>query len=224
MADDDTRSLILAAALELLREQGQHALTVRAVATRAGCSTIGVYTWFGSKDGLIDAILAEGFAGFGDALATAPRPAGPLGRIRGQAMAYRTWALGHPAHYQVMFARQDPSHTPSNEAGAAALRAYEELHAGVMEARTRGELRTDDVEAVALTCWGLAHGLVSLELANPKPPELADQPDMDLRAFALAVDVLARGLAPAKPAPRATTPGRRTPAARATDARRTGAP
>ena len=62
MADDDTRAQILAAALAILGEEDQHALTVRRVAARAGCSTIGVYTWFGSKDGLVDAILAEGLS------------------------------------------------------------------------------------------------------------------------------------------------------------------
>ncbi len=194
MADDDTRAQILAAALAILGEEDQHALTVRRVAARAGCSTIGVYTWFGSKDGLVDAILAEGFASFGDALAQSRAIRGRMGRMRGMANAYRSWAITHPAHYQVMFGKPDPAHIPSAEAASAAMRAYEELHGGVVEAQRKGDLGTHDVDAVALACWGMVHGLVMLQLANPKPPALAKQSDVDTRAFTLAVDMMAKGL------------------------------
>ena len=194
MADDDTRTQILAAALAILGEEDQHALTVRRVAARAGCSTIGVYTWFGSKDGLVDAILADGFASFGAALAQSRSARGRMGRMRGMANAYRTWALTHPAHYQVMFGKPDPTHIPSVEAASAAMRAYEALHGGVVEAQRKGDLSTTDVDAVALACWGMVHGLVMLQLANPKPPSLAEQADVDSRAFTLAVDMMAKGL------------------------------
>ena len=194
MVEDDPRAQILAAALAILGEEDQHALTVRRVAARAGCSTIGVYTWFGSKDGLVDAILAEGFASFGHALAQSRSARGPIGRMRGMAYAYRTWALLHPAHYQVMFGKPDPAHVPSQEAAAAAMRAYEELHGGVIDAQRKGDLGTNDVDAVALACWGMVHGLVMLQLANQKPPSLTEQTDVDTRAFDLAVDMMAKGL------------------------------
>ena len=44
------------------------ALTVRNVAAAAGCSTTGVYTYFGGKDGLVDAIFVDGFEKFDAAL------------------------------------------------------------------------------------------------------------------------------------------------------------
>jgi AcrR family transcriptional regulator len=86
-ADDDTRARILDAALRLLADEGHAALTVRRVATEAGCSTIGVYTWFGGKDGLIDALWTEGFASFAAALRRAKPLHAPLGRAQAQAVA-----------------------------------------------------------------------------------------------------------------------------------------
>ena len=83
----DPRSAILEAALEILKAQGHEALTVRKVAERAGCSTIGVYTWFGGKDGLVDAILIDGFRAFAGALMKARRVSGPLGGLVAQAQA-----------------------------------------------------------------------------------------------------------------------------------------
>src|SRR3954453_21336417 len=92
----DTRQAIFDAAIAILRRHGAGALTVRSVATAAGCSTTGVYTWFGGKHGLVEAIFVDGFERFGAALD------GAAGATE-MAMVYRTWALANPTHYMVMF-------------------------------------------------------------------------------------------------------------------------
>lgn len=195
MTDDDTRSRILGAALDMLNRFGAAGLTVRAVASEAGCSTIGVYTHFGGKDGLIDAVLTDGFVSLERSLKRARPEHGPMGALRAQAVAYRRWALKHPQHYRVMFA--DPvDHRRSDEASAAGVRAYLMLNAAVAAAIADGGCRVDDVDAVTLACWGLVHGLVMLQLANPKPPKERDTKGLDERAFTLALDAFVRGFAP----------------------------
>ena len=52
---------ILAAASELFLEGGVRALSVRAMANRAGVSTIGIYSHFNGKQGILDALYIEGF-------------------------------------------------------------------------------------------------------------------------------------------------------------------
>jgi AcrR family transcriptional regulator len=193
-SDDASRHAILEAALSILTAQGHHALTVRRVASEAGCSTIGVYTWFGGKDGLVDALWIEAFSGFGEALRKArPRP-GPLGRLRAQAFAYRKWALSHPSHYQLLFFNVIPDHEPSAEALTAALGAYSVLLSAVEEGRDRLELRVHDMEAVAHVCWATVHGLVSLQLAQAAPPGRTETELFNKRAFELAIDMLMTGL------------------------------
>ncbi len=50
---EQTRAAIVAAALELFRERGYDAATMRAIAERAGVSTGNAYYYFGSKEELI---------------------------------------------------------------------------------------------------------------------------------------------------------------------------
>src|SRR3954454_19289256 len=97
----DSRQAILDAAIDILRRHGAGALTVRSVATAAGCSTTGVYTWFGSKNGLVEAIFVDGFRRFHDAQQAVLDGDDPS--LAALADAYRQWALANPTHYQVMF-------------------------------------------------------------------------------------------------------------------------
>ncbi|GAB2536279.1 TetR/AcrR family transcriptional regulator [Brachybacterium huguangmaarense] len=115
--DDDLRAELVAGATRALTDSGPAALSVRALAATAGTSTQAVYSLFGGKTGLIDAVLAEGFAqlgielamvdvlGAGDDAATdgGPDDAGVRGLVR-IATAYRSWALERPALYAAMFA------------------------------------------------------------------------------------------------------------------------
>ena len=56
------RRALLDAASRLLVEEGPQALSMRRVAAAAGCSTTVLYTLFGGKEGLADALYREGFA------------------------------------------------------------------------------------------------------------------------------------------------------------------
>ncbi len=192
--ESETRAAILSAALEILRNDGHQGLTVRAVATRAGCSTIGVYTWFGGKDGLVDALLIDGYRSFAEALTNAKRRKGVLGQLLGQGFAYRTWALAHPTQYRVLFMDAVPGHVPGEAARTEGTRAYIILHNEVVAALQRDELRHDDADAVALVVWGAVHGLVSIELAQVEPSALSEMRGLHTRSFELAMDALLRGL------------------------------
>ena len=52
---------ILEAASKLFLEGGSGALSVRAIAKQAGVSTIGIYSHFEGKQGILDALYIEGF-------------------------------------------------------------------------------------------------------------------------------------------------------------------
>ena len=55
----DVERELLAAAETVLVREGPGGLTVRAVATEAGLSHMGVYNHLGGKDGLIEALLTQ---------------------------------------------------------------------------------------------------------------------------------------------------------------------
>ncbi len=188
----EARAAILGAALEILRSEGHGSLTVRHVAQRAGCSTIGVYTWFGGKDGLVDALLIEGFESFDRALQKAKRTRSPGGGLVGQARAYREWALANATSYRVMFMQAVPGHEPSPEAAAAGLATFERLRAEVRREQLAGTIAEPDAEAVALMVWGLVHGLVSIEISQKHSP-LEGGAELHKRAYELSLQVAVAG-------------------------------
>lgn len=77
------RDVILDAAKRLLVGEGPGALTVRRISAEVGCSTKVIYTLFGGKDGLSEALWLEGFARFERRLLEVPAHDDPLARLHG---------------------------------------------------------------------------------------------------------------------------------------------
>ncbi len=159
----DTRQAILDAAIEILHHHGAGALTVRSVAAAAGCSTTGVYTWFGSKNGLVEAIFVDGFRRFHAAQQEVLDARGP--DLTALAEVYRDWALANPTHYQVMFQNAVPDFEPSEQARAVAWSTFDQL-VDAAEATRRARHIAIPVDELAHHLWATVHGYVSLELSG----------------------------------------------------------
>jgi AcrR family transcriptional regulator len=144
------RDQAVAAALALLEQHGEAAVTMRAIAERVGVKAPSLYKHFPDKADLETALVAEGLRGMGEAVAAAP--AG----LAGLAAAYRSWAVAHPHLYVLATGKPiDRERLPpgvEDNAAAPVLAA-----AGGDEHRARA-------------VWAAAHGLVSLELAGRFPP------------------------------------------------------
>ena len=67
----DNRSLILARALDLWAERGYDAVGVQEIVEAAGITKPTLYHYFGSKRGLLDALIEEKAAGLQEALTAA---------------------------------------------------------------------------------------------------------------------------------------------------------
>src|SRR5215207_1752375 len=90
---DALRRALLDAASGLLLEEGPGALTMRRVAGAVGCSTTVLYTMFGGKEGLADALYREGFERLRRRLEAVDGDPGPQARLGALAHAYRDSAL-----------------------------------------------------------------------------------------------------------------------------------
>lgn len=164
----EQQQAILAAARELLASGGPEALRVRDIARAAGCTTMAVYSRFGGKDGVLDAIYVDGFRRFTKAL---ERQADQTvdGHTERLGRAYRAWAVANPGVYKVMFTEAVPGFTPSEESAAVALGSFRVLVDAIEAEQRVGRLRDGDTVEMAWALWGLAHGLVMLELAGVRP-------------------------------------------------------
>lgn len=167
---DDASSSILAAAREILVTEGQVALTVRRIAAAAGGSTMNVYSRFGGKDGVVDALLIEGFEQLTAAIRAVRATKSPLSDLLRCGTAYRTFALSHQAHYELMFDRVVPGYVMSERAHLTAAAALGTMADRVQVAMDAGLIRRGDTLATATVLWSACHGPVSLEMKGVGPP------------------------------------------------------
>ena len=193
---DVLRRTVLDAASALLVAEGPQALTMRRISGEIGCSTTVLYTMFGGKEGLAEALYREGFARLRRRLVEAVEAAGddPGERLAATGRAYRENALAERAYYGVMFGQAIPGFTPSAEAVAESRRSFDVLGEAVAALRATGRPAAPTeasaaAEASAPTeasgptgaelalvdatdlLWATAHGVVSFELAGHYPDE-----------------------------------------------------
>lgn len=168
--DDVLRGRLIDRAAALVFDGGIDALNLRRLATDAGTSTSAVYSLFGNKAGLLETLYLEAARRFGERLGQVAATGDPVGDVVRLGIAYRDYALREPHLYAIMFARQtaEVDETARQEAAATLAPLVDAVRRG----QDAGALRDVAPELVALSCWGVAHGLVSLELAGSMPPGL----------------------------------------------------
>ncbi|MER6362557.1 TetR/AcrR family transcriptional regulator [Kitasatospora sp. NPDC001527] len=172
---ESARAAVLDCAIGLLIADGPAALTMRRVAAEIGASTKVLYTMFGAKEGLADALYREGFARLRRAQEQTRLTDDPLTHLNDLGAAYRQHALAEPAYYRVMFEQAIPGYRPSAESLASAETAFETSVAAVGACITAGVFRPGDPYEISKLLWAAAHGAVSLELAGHFPPDTADR-------------------------------------------------
>src|SRR5699024_12360992 len=101
--DDALRRRLLDLASEQISTHGVDTLSVRSLAQRADTTTAAIYTLFGSREAVVDAVTTEGLARFEAHLRAVPRTDEPAADLLTLGLAYRTSALADPHFYRVMF-------------------------------------------------------------------------------------------------------------------------
>ena len=157
-----TRETLLDAALRLLEERGPGALRIRDLAAAAEQSTMGVYTHFGSKQGLLEQLYLHGFRRLEDRLNSVPSDGQGRQELLAFALAYRAFALDNEALYGLMFERATPDFVPSDASRLAGLSTFEMLATRVADWRPD----FTDPAADAHLVWATMHGLVTIELMH----------------------------------------------------------
>src|ERR1700754_1570583 len=105
MQDDaPARDRLLLAAAELLEESGDRPASTRAICERAGVTAPTLYHHFGSKQGLLDAVLNHGFTQY----VAAEESADPLRDLRDGWDSHVGYGLAQPAFYALLYGRVRP--------------------------------------------------------------------------------------------------------------------
>jgi AcrR family transcriptional regulator len=179
----DLRAACVRAAVELLEEGGESALSLRAVARRAGVSPAAPYRHYRDREALVSAVAAVGYRELAERLAAAhPSPSTPE-QLTSVAIAYVRFALDRPALFRIMFGEPCDRDNDERVAATGAVSLY--LRKIVERAFPQAE-----PEALATAIWALVHGLAFLHLDGkidaPTPPAVADRVSATIRALLTA--------------------------------------
>ncbi len=153
----DLRAACLDAAMELLGEEDETALSLRGVARRAGVSANAPYRHYRDKEALLAALATRGFQDLTARLVTADSSAVPGAEFIALAQAYVNYAVEHPALFRLMFGH--PCSRSHPDAAAAAGQA-----SAVLAARVATAILPAHRDAFMIGCWALVHGLAALIL------------------------------------------------------------
>jgi AcrR family transcriptional regulator len=165
--DERTRERLLLAAAALSANEGWEAVTVRRAAREAGTTTRAVYTLFGSKQGLEQALHEEMFARLLELMRATPRSDDPRADLLELRHAYRTWATERPDRYAALMRFIGPNARSRSPEGLAAARAVSaELRTAIARCADAGLIDDGDVDALAVQWRAVGHGLAEFENAG----------------------------------------------------------
>jgi len=179
VADRRARTIdtIVAAARQVIGEEGAAALSLGEVARRVGMRTPSLYGYFAGRADLCDELFRRGWTEFGAAVEhLVPVEGSDLHAMMGEVMDVSVgWALEHPAEAQLMFWRPIAGWQPSPVAFAPAeatlARAAEALAGaqrhGLLDGRT-------DVEELVQVWVALVAGVISQQLSNEPGVRIGD--------------------------------------------------
>jgi AcrR family transcriptional regulator len=151
------RAALVRAAMELLEESGENALSLRAVARRAEVSPAAPYRHYADRETLVSAVAAVGYRELAERLTAAhPSPSTPE-QFASVAIAYVQFALERPALFRIMFGEPCDHDNDERIAATEAVSLY-------VRAIVERTFPQADADAMATAIWALVHGLAFLYL------------------------------------------------------------
>jgi len=149
---------IVATAWELARENGLGGLTLRDLARRLGMAPASLYSYIDSKNGLYDAMFAQGYRAL--LAKDAPAHDDDLRTVLHNGVVfYVEFALDDPVRFQLLSQRTIPGFEPSEQAYAVAQEAYDYAYSALTAAV---EVIQEDLDLIS----AVVSGLISQQIAN----------------------------------------------------------
>jgi len=168
----DLRAACVRAAIELLDERGETALSLRAVARRAGVSPSAPYRHYADREALVSAVAAVGYRQLAERLAAVHPSPSTAEQLASVATAYVQFALERPALFRIMFGEPCDRDNDERVGATAAVSLY-------VRAIVERSFPQADADALATAVWAVVHGLAVLHLDGkldaPTPAAVADR-------------------------------------------------
>lgn len=168
---EDIRERILAAALDIIVQEGFPAFTMRRLAAKIGMTAPNIYNYYQNKDELYITLVIRGFEMLHhDLIDVCSHTQNPVERGIGLARTYLAFGLKHSSYYDIMFTFPTPKYndyvgTPLEQLSAIEYRISMDI---VMLALTAvaefmGKPSADEIVQMRfIAVWSILHGMISL--------------------------------------------------------------
>lgn len=172
----DLRRALLNEAAAVLDSEGIGALSLRALARRAGVSPTAPYHHFRDKADLVGELAEDALSGLDVALGEADAEhTDPAKQLRAQGVAYVLFAVDHPERFRLAFRPEMGG--PFSQLKDAGTKLPEHLTAFRHLVRAVRRLVDEPAQqtALAVAAWSLVHGLAALLVDGPLRTLAADR-------------------------------------------------
>lgn len=158
------RQTVIDTAERLLIEKGPDALKVRALTDELGCSTKIIYTMFGGKDGLANALYTRGMTLLREALERIPVTSSPADYLNKISWGYWDFANKYPGYYRLLFGHSLAGFKPDEANTHLSQTVFSKIVEELIRFREAGLVFTDDPVLTATTLSSILHGVVIFNL------------------------------------------------------------
>lgn len=199
------REEIKETARRLMTEHGTEGIATRLIAREMGLTAPALYHYFANRDALITALIVDAFNALADTLQETceqTREQGPGEQLSKVLLAYRQWALAHPADFQLIYGNPIPGYEAPRELTVpAVVRGFRvmvplvakllennvhtlsseyssippEVQAALEEMITHEGYEIPPLPLyLTIVGWSRIHGIIMLELFNHLQPVVGD--------------------------------------------------
>lgn len=158
----DTRAEIVDTAWAMVRDDGLAGLSMRDLGKRVGMKAQSLYSYFGSKHEIYDAMFLQGYeelVAWMDAATDQSSHADPVATTRRAIHAFVEFCTSDPVRYQLLFQRTVPGFEPSPESWAVAVELYDQMRRQVVSVGVHDQA-TFDLWTAVMT------GLTDQQISN----------------------------------------------------------
>lgn len=163
---DETRVNILDAALQIVKEDGWQALSMRKIADKIEYTAPIIYEYFSSKEGILLELTRQGYVMLGKEIKTAKGKFTKTDdQLEGMWIAYWNFAFKHKEFYQLMFGVdmiccEQKKSMPETE-------FLDKLFFDTIKDLMKAEHPEEEVICRKYyTFWSIIHGLISINMVN----------------------------------------------------------
>jgi AcrR family transcriptional regulator len=163
---EDTRANILEASLEIVKEEGWQALSMRKIADKIEYTAPIIYEYFENKEGILLELTRQGYIILNQELKKSLSQASePAKQLSSMWIAYWNFAFEHKELYQLMYG-VEMSCCHLKKALVEAEQANRLFYDKIKEVMTAEQPDEEIVCRKFYTFWSIIHGLISINLVN----------------------------------------------------------